>query len=109
MATEGIIINFMVSLIISTIIIFIVTKIFGEEEGLGTAVLAGLIGAVIYTLTYYFLGHGLLAIIIGGFAWLLALGSLYNMGWLKSFLIALVIWIVAAVVSTVLPTLVGPL
>ncbi|MBI4895513.1 MAG: hypothetical protein HY831_03395 [Candidatus Aenigmarchaeota archaeon] len=103
------IIWFLASLIISTIIIYIVSKLFGEEEGIGTALLAGLIGAAIYALTYYFLGHGLLAIIIGGFAWLLALGSLYNMGWIKAFLVALVIWIVAVVVSTALPTLIGPL
>ncbi len=100
---------FLVSLIVSAIIIFAVTKLFGEREGIGTALLAALVGAIIYALAYYFLGQGLLAALVGGFAWLLALGSLYNMGWLKALVVAVVVWIVAAVVGFLLPTAMGPL
>jgi len=100
---------FIVGLIISAIIIFVVTKLFGEKEGFGTALLAALVGAIIYALAYFLLGHGLLAALIGGFAWLLALGSLYSMGWLKALVVAVIVWIVAAIVGFVFPTVVGPL
>jgi len=100
---------FIVSLIISAIIIYVVTKLLGEKEGMGTAVLAALAGAIIYALAYFFLGQGLLAALIGGFVWLLALGSLYSMGWLKALAVAVIVWIVAAIVGVVLPTVLGPL
>jgi len=100
---------FLVSFIVSAIIIFAVTKLFGEREGIGTALLAALVGAIIYALAYYFLGQGLLAALVGGFVWLLALGSLYNMGWFKALVVAVVVWIVSAVVGFLLPTAMGPL
>lgn len=100
---------FIVSLIASAIIIYVVTKLLGEKERMGTALLAALAGAIIYALAYFFLGQGLLAALIGGFVWLLALGSLYRMGWLKALVIAVIVWIVGAIVGVVLPTVVGPL
>lgn len=100
---------FIVSLVVSAIIIYVVTKLLGEKEGIGTALLAALAGAIIYALAYFFLGQGLLAALIGGFVWLLALGSLYSMGWLKALVIAVIVWIVGAVVGVLLPTVVGPL
>ena len=105
------IIVFLISLIISAIIIYIVTKIFGEKEGFGTALLAAFIGAIIYAAAYYFLKPelGWLASLIGGIAWLIALGFLYGIGWLKALGIALIVWVIAAVVGIFLPTIIGPL
>ncbi len=102
---------FLISLIISAIIIYFVTKIFGEKEGFGTALLAAFIGAIIYAAAYYFLKPelGWLASLIGGIAWLIALGFLYGIGWLKALGIALIVWIIAAVVGIFLPTMIGPL
>ena len=100
---------FLIGLIVSTIIIYVITKVFGEKEGIGTAILAALVGAVIYALAYYFLGEGLLAALIAGFVWLLALGGLYSMGWWKSLGVAIIVWIVAFFVGFILPTVVGPL
>jgi Na+/melibiose symporter-like transporter len=103
---------FLISLVISAIIIYIVTKIFGEkEEGFGTAIFAAFIGAIIYAAAYYFLKPelGWMASIIGGIAWLIALGSLYSIGWLKALGIALIVWVIAAVVGIFLPTMIGPL
>ena len=102
---------FLISLIISAIIIYIVTKIFGEKEGFGTALLAAFIGAIIYAAAYYFLKPelGWLASLIGGIAWLIALGFLYGIGWLKALGIALIVWVIAAVVGIFLPTMIGPL
>ncbi|MDD5086755.1 MAG: hypothetical protein PHV16_03290 [Candidatus Nanoarchaeia archaeon] len=108
MAFLGALIGFLISLIISAIIIYLAAKLFGEKEGFGTAILAAFIGAIIFAIVSYFLG-GWIASVIGGIAWLIALGSLYKMGWLKAFVVAVVIWIFAAIVSWVLPTIAGPL
>jgi len=109
MAFTGVLLGFLISLVISGIIIFIAAKLFGEEEGFGTAIWAALSGAIIFALVSYFIGVGWVATLIGGIAWLIALGSLYNIGWLKSFVIAFVIWVFATIVSAVLPTIAGPL
>ncbi|MGM5488656.1 MAG: hypothetical protein ACQESG_06925 [Nanobdellota archaeon] len=109
MAILEVLIGFLISLVVSAIIIYLATKLFGEDEGFSTAVLASLIGAVIFGLASYLLGVGLIASLIGGVAWLIALGSLYNMGWLKSLAVAAVIWIISAIVSLVMPTVGGPL
>lgn len=101
--------NFVISLIVSAIIIYIVVKLFGEKEGIGTALMAAFVGSAIYAVAYYFLGTGLLAAAIGGIAWLMALGSLYKIGWVKALLVSVVVWIFAAIISIFLPTLIGPL
>ena len=103
------VIFFLIGLAISTIIIYVITKLFEQKEGVGTAILAALIGAVIYALAYFFLGEGLLAALVAGFVWWLALGSLYSMGWWKALGVAVVVWIVAFFVGFLLPTVVGPL
>ena len=106
------IIVFLISLVISAIIIYFVTKIFGEKEGgFGTAILAAFIGAIIYAAAYYFLRPelGWAASLIGGIAWLIALGFLYSISWRKALGIALIIWIIAAIAGIFLPTMIGPL
>ncbi len=102
-------IGFLISLVISGIIIYLATKLFGEKEGFGTAIMAALIGAIIFATVSYFLGVGWIASVIGGIAWLIALGTLYSMGWLKALVVAIVVWIFASIVSWVLPTITGPL
>jgi hypothetical protein len=103
------IIGLLVALIVSTLIIFVVTKLMGETEELGRAFFAALIGTVIYAVVYILLGNGLLAAIVAGVVWLLALKGLYDIGWGKAFVVAILIWILAIVVSIFLPTLSGPL
>jgi hypothetical protein len=98
-----VLIGFLISLVISAIIIYFVTALFGEEEGGGTALLAAFIGAIIYGLVYFFLGNGLLAAVVGGIGWVIALGSLYDIGWLKAAVIAVIVWLIATVVSWFLP------
>jgi hypothetical protein len=53
-------------------------------------------------------GPGLIAAIIGGIVWLIALQHLYKIGWIKSLVIAVIIWIVTSIVGWFLPTLMGP-
>jgi len=90
------------------VIIYVVTKLLGEKEGLITALIAALAGTVIYTIVFSILGQGILAAIIAGIAWLLALQFLYKIGWIKSLLIAILIWIVATIAGWFLPALTGP-
>ena len=103
------IITFLIGLVISTIIIFIVTRLFGERESVKIAFITAVIGAVIYTVIYYLLGNGLVAAIVGGIVWLISLKWLYKMGWLKSILVAVILWIIASIVGVLLPTASGPL
>jgi len=98
-----VLIGFLISLVISAIIIYAVAALFGENEGAGTALAAALIGAIIYGLAYFLLGNGLLAAVLGGIGWVIALGSLYDIGWLKAGVIAVIVWLVATVVSWFLP------
>jgi hypothetical protein len=102
------VLSFVVALIISTVIIYLITKVLREKEGITTAILAALIGTVVYTIVYYIFGQGLIAAFIAGIVWLLALQMLYTIGWIKSLLIAVAIWIVASIVGWFLPTLMGP-
>jgi len=102
------ILSFIIALIISTVIIYVVTKLFGETEDIKTALIAALIGTVIYAVVYYLIGQGLIAAIIAGVGWLLALKALYKIGWLKSFAIAVIIWILTAIAGWFLPSLTGP-
>ena len=102
-------IYFLIALVISAIIIYAITAMFGEQEGFGTALMAAFVGAIVYALAYFFLGNGLLAALLGGIVWTLALGSMYSMGWLKAIVTAAVVWIVAIFVGIFLPTVGGPL
>ena len=64
---------FVIGLVISTIIIFIITKLFGERTNIGKAFITAVIGALVWVIDYYFFGYGLLATVAGGIAWLFAL------------------------------------
>lgn len=100
---------FIIGMLISTVIIYVVTKLFGEREGLKNAFAAALIGSVVYSVVYFILGHGLLAAVTGGIVWLLALKALYSFSWIRAFIIALIIWIISGIVGLIVPTGPGPL
>jgi hypothetical protein len=100
---------FIIGVIVSTIIIYVITKLFGEKEGIGRAFLTALIGAIVYSIVYFLFGNGWVAAIVGGIVWLLALRALYKIGWLKALAIAVIVWIAATVVGLLIPTVPGPL
>jgi len=100
---------FLIGLFVSTIIIYFVTSLFGEKRGIGKALVTSLIGTIVYSVSYYFIGMGWIAAIVGGIVWLIALGSLYKIGFVKSVVVAVVIWICATIVGVLLPTTTGPL
>lgn len=99
--------GFVIALIVSSIVIYVVSKLLWEREGFGTAILAAFIGTIIYTVMG-FLIPGIIGSLLALVGWLLALRFLYHIGWLKAGLMALVIWIFAVIVSLILPTLPGP-
>jgi hypothetical protein len=103
------VISFIVSWIVSSIVIYVATMFLGEKKGIGTAFVAALVGSIVYIGAFILLGDGTLAAIGAGIVWLIALGTLYNIGWIKAFVTALVIWIITLIVGMFLPTLTGPL
>jgi len=103
------ILSFILGIIVSSIIIYVVTRLFGKKESIFKAILTAFIGSIVYTIVYAVLSHGILAAIIGGIAWLLTLKKIYDMGWLKALVIAIIIWIAAAIIGALLPTATGPL
>jgi uncharacterized membrane protein len=103
------IIVFIIGIIVSTIIIYFVTKLFGEKQGIKTAFFAAIIGSIVFTVVYAVLGRSLIPGAIGAIAWLIALKWLYNMKWLKVIAVAVIVWIIASIVGAVIPTGVGPL
>jgi hypothetical protein len=100
---------FVIGLIISTVIIYITTKLFGQKEDIGRAFATAIIGTVIYSIMYFIFGNGFIAAVVGGFVWLIALRGLYDIGWLRALVIAVIVWIAATIVGLLLPTVPGPL
>ena len=100
--------TFIVGLVVSTIIIYVTTKLFGQKEGIWRAFVTALIGTLIYFVAYYIFGNGLISSLVGGVIWLVALKVFYNIGWFKAFMIAVVVWISATVIEFLLPTVLGP-
>jgi hypothetical protein len=102
------ILSFLIGLAISTFLIYVVTKLMGEKEGLKTAFFAALLGSIMFGIVAYIFGNGFFAAAIGGIIWLISLKWLYSTGWLKAILIAVVIWIVVSIVGIFLPTFPNP-
>ena len=100
--------TFIVGLVISTIIIYVTTKLFGQNEGIGRAFVTALIGTLIYFVAHYVFGNRLVSALVGGIIWLIALKLLYNIEWFKALVIAVVVWISATVIGFLLPTVPGP-
>ncbi len=100
--------SFLVSLVVSGIIIYLVTMVLGRSRGIGTAIMTAFTGSVIYALAPI-VPIDFLSSIVAGIAWLFAIRHFYGMGWFRAFITAVVIWFVAGIVSRFLPTLIGPL
>jgi len=103
------IIVFVISLVISTVIIYFITKVFGEREGIKYAFLAAISGLIIYGIFNNIIGNNIITNIIGGVLWLFVLKIIYKMKWLKALLIAFIIWVITSLIGFLIPTLPGPL
>ena len=100
--------SFLSGLVVSAVVIYTVTTVFGRRKGLMKAIYAALSGSVIYSLADIFIESGLLSTFFGSMVWLLALKHFYRMGWTRAVIIAAFIWILSNIVSVFLPTLSGP-
>jgi hypothetical protein len=100
---------FLIGLLVSSFVVYIVAKLFGESKGIGRAIITALMGTVVYTTVYHLIETGWIAAIVAGIVWLIALSFIYKIGFLKSLVIAFVIWILATIVGVLLPTVSGPL
>jgi len=103
------IIVFVIGLVVSTVIIFFIAKLFGEREGIKYAFLAAFSGTLIFSIFNNLFVNNIIISIIGGAIWFFALKIIYRMKWLKTLLITFIIWIVASLVGILIPTLPGPL
>ena len=54
-------------------------------------------------------GINIITSIIGGALWIFVLKIIYRMKWLKTLLIAFIIWVITNLIGFLIPTLSGPL
>lgn len=99
----------MIGILVSTIVIYFITRLFGEKEGIKHAIVAALSGSLIYTIFYYFIGNNIIGSFLGAIVWILVLKKIYKMGWIKVLIIATIIWILTNILSLIIPTSPGPL
>lgn len=103
------IILFLVGVLISTVVIYLVTLILRQRRSLKLAFFTSILGSIVFGISYAIFGNGFASAVLGGIAWLLALKTIYRMGWIKSLIVAVVIWIITTAIGTLLPTAIGPL
>jgi hypothetical protein len=103
------IIIFLVGLLISTVVIYLITFILGQRRGIKLALFTAIVGSIVYGITYAIFGNGFLSAVLGGITWLLALKTIYRMSWLKSIIVAVIVWIITTAIGSLLPTAIGPL
>ena len=103
------IILFLVGLLISTVVIYLVTFLLGQRRSIKLALFTAIIGSIVYGISYAIIGNGFLSAVLGGLAWLLSLKTIYRMGWLRALIVAVIVWIITAIIGTLLPTAIGPL
>jgi hypothetical protein len=68
---------------ISALIIYITTKLLKQKVEVGGVFVGGLTGIVIYFMVYLIFGNRLTALVVGARIWMITLGVLYAIGWLK--------------------------
>ncbi len=113
MAVEDLTVNsiiiFLIGLLVSTLVIYLVTLFMRQRRSMKLALFTAIIGSIVYGIAYVLLGNGFLSAVLGGIAWLLALKAIYHIGWLKALIVAVGIWIITTVIGVLLPTVIGPL
>jgi hypothetical protein len=99
---------FLIGLLVSTALIYLSSLFLGTRRSFKVAFFTAIIGSIIYAIAHYLLGNGLIAAILGGIAWLIALKSIYRIGWFHALIMAVVIWIITSIIGILLPTAPGP-
>ena len=103
------IIVFLIGLVVSTVVIYLVTLFMRQRRSLKLAFFTAIVGSIVYVIAYFLFGNGFLSAVLGGIAWLLALKGIYRMAWLKALIVAVGIWIITTIIGVLLPTTIGPL
>ncbi|HDJ89063.1 MAG TPA: hypothetical protein ENG40_00005 [Thermoprotei archaeon] len=86
----------MIGWLISSLAIYIVSRILGEKEGFGSAVLAAFVGFLIFTIANRI---SFLLTPIAIIIWIIALMKIYNIGLFKAILMAILIYFMLMIIS----------
>jgi len=107
----GALARFMISFAVSAIIIYLAVNLFDDEQkkGFGTAMEVAFYGSIIFAFASYIAGMWWIIVIMSTIVWLIGLGKLFSIGWLKSTVVAVVTLIMATMVSMVLFVITGPI
>jgi len=92
------IVYFLSILVVSGFVLMVSARMLGSKGGLVEAAVASLLGSLIF---YFFRGYFLFrfaALIL----WLLVLKFFFDVGWVRAFLISLVAYVLASLVSLIL-------
>ena len=103
------IIFFLIGLLVSTVVIYLVTLFMRQRRSLKLALFTAIMGSIVYVIAYVLLRNDFLSAILGGIAWLLALKSFYHMGWLKALIVTVGIWIIITIIDVLLRNAIGTL
>lgn len=97
------VIVFVASLLIGAFGIYVGATVIADVDDFGKAVLTALIGAIVWALASFFLGViPILGPILTLLAYIAVIKVIYNLQWLRAIAIALLAWIVAIGLLTVL-------
>ena len=73
------------------------------------ALLTSIVGLIVYWIANYLWTNTLVSAFLGGIAWLVALKTIYRMGWIKALMVAvgilIITYVVAAELSSALASL----
>jgi hypothetical protein len=99
---------FLIGLLISTVVIYLSSLFLGTKRSFKLAFFTAIIGSIIYAIAHYLLGNGLVPAVLGGLSWLIALKTIYKIGWIHALIMAIVIWVLTSIIGILLPTAPGP-
>ena len=111
MAVDGLtiesIIIFLVDLLILMLIIYLVTLLLGKRRSMKLALFTSIVGLIIYWIANSLWTNSFVSAFLGGISWLVALKTIYRMGWIRSLIVAVGILIITYVVVTELRRVLG--
>jgi hypothetical protein len=82
-----------------TLIIYLVTSLLGKRRSMKLALFTSIVGLIVYWIANYLWTNTLVSAFLGGIAWLVALKTVYRMGWIKALIVAVGILIITYVVT----------
>ena len=103
MAVEHLTVNSIIILLVHlfmlTLIIYLVTSLLGKRRSMKLALFTSIVGLIVYWIANYLWTNTLVSAFLGGIAWLVALKTVYRMGWIKALIVAVGILIITYVVT----------